>query len=171
MTEDAQCSDDTERQGIEKSVSESLRKDLQEREPGEGKKQKLRDEHEGHLVRETTSQLAVESPDSGPGMEVESKAEIPDTYCFDCGEWIGLSGVNLRGTPRSRSEAYYLGGMPTDVLHAKDGTAKTLNELADRLVDQVERIDDRDDAYEFIETELGDLRSLNAGSSQESDNR
>jgi hypothetical protein len=137
----------------EESASESLREDLEEKEPSEEEKQALREEHEGHLVRDTTSKLTVESPNAVPGMEVEAKAEIPDSYCFDCEEWIGLSGVNLRGTPRSRSEAYYLGGMPIDVLQAKDGTAKTLNELADRLVDRVERLDDRDDAYQFIETE------------------
>jgi len=144
--------------GVEKSVSESVRQDLEEQEPSEAEKQRLRQQHEGHLVRDTTSKLAVESPDVGLGMEVEAKAEIPDTYCFTCDEWIGLSGVDLRGTPRSRSDAYYLGGVPVDVLHAQNGTAKTLNELADRLTDRVETVKDTADAYGFIATELDKLQ-------------
>lgn len=160
MTDDEISTNGRSRPDVEEYVSDSLREELEAKEPSEDERQALREEHEGHLVRDTTSKLAVESPDVGPGMEVEAKAEIPDTYCFDCEEWIGLSGVNLRGTPRSRSEAYYLGGMPMDVLHGKNGTAKTLNELADRLTDRVERLDSRDDAYEFIGTELEELREL-----------
>jgi len=156
-----------DREGVEESVSKTLREDFEEKEASEEEKQALREEHEGHLVRNTTSKLAVESPEIGLGMEVEAKAEIPDTYCFDCDEWIGLSGVNLRGTPRSRSEAYYLGGMPMDVLHAKNGTAKTLNKLAGNLTDHVERLGDRADALQFIETELEELRSVRAGTQEE----
>lgn len=141
-------------EAIEGSVSESLREELKREEPTEAGKRKLREQHDGHLVRDTSSKLAIDSPDIAPGVEVDAKAEIPDTYCFTCGAWIGLSGVDLRGTPRSRSEAYYIGGMPADVLNAKNGTAKTLNELADALIDRVNTINDRDEAYRFIGTEL-----------------
>lgn len=155
-------SDGTQRQRVEESVSDSLREDLKGEEPIEAEKQQLLEQHEGHLVRDTTSKLAVESPDVGPGMEVEAEAEVPDTYCFTCEEWIGLSGVNLRGTPRSRSEAYYLGEVPMDVLQAKNGTVKTLNELADSLVDSVDTVENRTDALQFIETELEQLRSADS---------
>jgi len=143
---------------IQQSVSESVREDLERQEPDDDEKQRLRQQHEGHLVRDTTSKLGVESTDVGPGVEVEAKAEIPDTYCFTCAEWVGLSGVNLRGTPRSRADAYYLGGVPVDVIHAQNGTAKTLNELAERLIDRVETIETTADAHQFIGTELEKLQ-------------
>jgi hypothetical protein len=139
---------------VENSVSESVRTELESKQPSEEQKQELRQEHRGHLVRDTTSKLTVDSPDVGPGMELDAKAEVPDTYCFTCEEWIGVSGVDLRGTPRSRADAYYLGGPPDEVLEAKRGTAKTLSELADRLVSRLEHIEDREDAFEFIKTEL-----------------
>lgn len=151
---------DTDRELVEGSVSDSLREELEAQEPTDEKKRELWQEHECHLVRDTTSKLAVDSPDVGLGMEVEAKAEIPDTYCFTCEEWIGLSGVDLRGTPRSRSDAYYLGGMPMDVLRAKNGATKTLNELAEALTDRVEILNDREDAHQFIETTLEEIRSV-----------
>ena len=149
-----------ERSGVEESISEGVRQDLEAQQPNEEKKIELRQEHKGHLVRDTTSKLAVDSPDVGLGMDVEAKAEVPDTFCFTCKEWIGLSGVDLRGTPRSRSDAYYLGGMPIEVLNAKNGTAKTLNELADALTERVDHINNPSDAFEFIETELEQIRSV-----------
>lgn len=149
---------------IDESISTSLREKLKAQEPSRRQKKELRSQHEGHLVRDTTSQLAVESLPIGPEIEIEAHAEIPDTYCFDCEEWIGVSGVELRGTPRSRTDAYYLGGIPTDVLQAKNGTVDTLTELADALIDRVERIDTRDDAYVFIETVLEETREKNTES-------
>ena len=145
------------RDEIQTIVSESVRERLESQEPGEDEKAKLRDEHDGHLVRDTTSQLQVDGAEVGPGVEAETTAQIPDTYCFTCEEWVGFSGVELRGTPRSRREAYYLGGMPQDVLSAKNGTAETLTELADALIERVGHIDTRSDAYEFVETELETL--------------
>jgi len=142
------------------SVSDSLREELEAQEPTDEKKHELREEHEGHLVRDTTSKLTVDSLDVGPGMVVEAKAEIPDTYCFTCEKWVGLSGVELRGTPRSRSDAYYLGGMPMDVLRAKNGATKTLNDLAEALIDRVEILEDREDAHEFIEATLEEIQSV-----------
>ena len=144
----------------EESVSESLRSDLEAQEPTDGEKEALREEHQGHLVRDTTSKLSIDSPEIAPGMEIDAQAEIPDTYCFGCEEWIGLSGVNLRGKPRSRSDAYYLGGMPTDVLHAKDGVTETLNDLSEKLIERVENVSDRKEALRFIETELETMQEV-----------
>jgi hypothetical protein len=159
-SEDAIPNGGLEQETVEESVSESLRQELEAQEPSDEKKRELRMEHEGHLVRDTTSKLAVDSPDVGPGMEVDAKAEIPDTYCFTCERWIGLSGVELRGTPRSRADAYYLGGMPMGVLHAKNGATKTLNELAEAITNRVETVDTKDDAYQFIETALKELQDV-----------
>ena len=145
-------------EGVEQSVSEGVRQDLEQQRPSKKEKEQLREQHEGHLVRDTTSKLAVDSPDVGPGMEVQAKAEIPDTYCFTCGEWVGFSGVDLRGTPRSRAEAYYLGGAPDEILRAQNGTAKTLDGLAERLVERLETVEDSAEAYKFISAELEKLQ-------------
>ncbi|WP_135823029.1 hypothetical protein [Halostella litorea] len=144
---------------VETSVSDSVRKHLEAQEPSAEEKRALRKAHDGHLVRDTTSQLSVDPDEPGPGMEVEADAEIPDTYCFTCEAWIGFSGVDLRGTPRSRRDAYYLGGMPADVRRAKAGTEDTLGELADALTDRVGHLDSRGDAYEFIATTLEEVRA------------
>lgn len=157
---DARPSGGAEQEAVEQSVSDSLRQELEAQEPPDERKRELLMEHEGHLVRDTTSKLAVDSPDVGPGMEVDAKAEVPDTYCFTCEEWVGLSGVELRGTPRSRADGYYLGGMPMDVLHAKNGAEKTLTELAEALTHRVEYLDTRGDAYQFIESVLEEMRNV-----------
>jgi hypothetical protein len=158
----SQNTDATPTGEVEQSVSESVRTELGAQEPSKEEKDRLRQQHEGHLVRDTTSKLAVDSAEMGAGIEVDAQAEIPDTYCFDCEEWVGLSGVDLRGTPRSRADAYYLGGMPIDVLHAKNGTIETINELAEALLSKVDKLDNLDDAYAFIKTTLEEERSLNA---------
>lgn len=140
-------------------AANGLKEELKEKEPSSEQKEELRGEHHGHLVRHTTSKLSMDV-DMPEGVEVDATAEVPDTFCFTCEEWIGLSGVDLRGTPRSRQEAFYLGGMPPDVLSAKNGTAKTLNELAIALTDRVGHIEDREDAIQFIKTELQELEEL-----------
>lgn len=134
-------------------LSDDLAEDLEGQEPSEERKKELRNRHDGHLVRRTTSRLSIDV-DMPEGVEVDATAEIPDIYCFTCAEWVGLSGVDLRGTPRSRRDAYYLGGTPPEVRAARDGTIKTLNRLADALADRLDHVEDRGDAYEFIETEL-----------------
>jgi len=148
---------------VESSVSGSIREKLQAEEPSEERKAELREQHVGHLVRRTTSKLSMDAPEVGAGMDVEATAEIPDIYCFTCEEWVGVSGVELRGTPRSRSDAYYLGGMPTDVLHAKNGAAKTLNELADALIDRVSHLNNRPEALDFIKAEIEEMGSAERG--------
>lgn len=142
----------------QESVSADIRERFEEKEPSEEQKERLRDEHHGHLVRETTSRLTVDAAEELEGIEVDARVEIPDLYCFTCEEWVGVSGIDLRGTPRSKSEAYYLGGMPPDVLSARNGAAKTLNELADALTERVEHLNGRLDAFDFIETELDALQ-------------
>lgn len=134
-------------------VSHGLEEELKAQEPSEERKQELRESHDGHLVRHTTSKLSMDV-DMPEGVEVDATAEIPDIYCFTCEEWVGVSGVALRGTPRSRRDAFYLGGMPPAVLTARNGTVKTLIELADALVDRLEHVEERADAFQFIETEL-----------------
>jgi len=154
---------ESSKKDVESSVSDSMREKLQAEEPSEERKAELCEEHVGHLVRETTSKLSMDAPEVGPGMDVEATAEIPDIYCFTCEQWVGVSGVELRGTPRSRSDAYYLGGMPTDVLHAKNGAAKTLNELADALIDRVGHLNNRPEALDFIEAEIEEIRFAERG--------
>ena len=71
---------------FESSVSETVRERLEEQEPPQEKKEELRQEHIGHLVRSTTSRLSVDTPEIGPGLEVDTEAEIPDIYFFTCEE-------------------------------------------------------------------------------------
>jgi len=154
----------TDESGVsQESLSGEIREQFEQKEPSEERKNELRSKHDGHLVRDTTSKLSVDAAEDIDGVEVDAKVEIPDLYCFSCGEWIGLSGVDLRGTPRSKKEAHYLGGMPSDVRSAKNGTQETLTELADALTERVGHIEDRADAFMFIETELEKLRKVEDG--------
>ena len=158
-----QSTDATAQQGesIELTLSEGVEEDLKAKEPSESEKKRRLREHRHHLVRSTTSKLSVE-PAVSEGVEATATAEVPDTYCFICEEWIGTSGVELRGTPRSKADAYYLGGKPADVRAAENGTRDTLEELADALTERVEHIEDRSDAYEFVEAELERAQSSTA---------
>lgn len=137
----------------EQSISENVETDLRAKEPSEDEKEELRERHQNHLVRHTTSKLSME-PEVMEGVEAQATAEIPDMYCFTCGEWVGLSGVDLRGTPRSTKDAFYLGGMPQEVLQAKNMVMRELNDVAYRLLRDVEHLENKKDAYEFIATEL-----------------
>jgi len=150
---------------VESSISDSIRRDLKAKEPSEEEKARLRRAHNGHLVRETTFQLSVDAV--GPWMEAEATAEIPDIYCFTCEEWIGVSGVDLRGTPRSGSEAFYLGWVPRSVRNARQGTRSTLCDLADALAERLDHLTDRDDALDFIEAEVECIRDAQPGIDQE----
>lgn len=137
----------------EKQFTQKHRDELEDRRPDEDERKRLLAEHEGHLVRQTTSKR-TETEEIGSGMVAEKTAEIPDMYCFTCSEWVGLSGVELRGTPRSRADAFYLGGMPQEVLRAKQTVAEGLNDLAYRVRREVGHVDGVDEAFEFVETEL-----------------
>jgi len=165
-----QSTDATAQQGesIELTLSEGVEEDLKAKEPSESEKKRRLREHRHHLVRSTTSKLSVE-PAVSEGVEATATAEVPDTYCFICEEWIGTSGVELRGTPRSKADAYYLGGKPADVRAAENGTRDTLEELADALTERVEHIEDRSDAYEFVEAELERAQSSTGADQTEAD--
>ncbi|MDR5657298.1 hypothetical protein RH831_08905 [Halodesulfurarchaeum sp. HSR-GB] len=145
--------------GVEEKASQAFREKLREKEPSEKEKDALLDEHDGHLIRHTDSQFSEkEDLGDGGGIQMERTAQVSDTYCFTCEEWVGLSGVDLRGTPRSKADAFYYGGMPVEILQAKNGAAKTLNELAEALKDRLDRIENREEAYEFISDELEGIR-------------
>ena len=139
---------------VKHSVTESVRQELEEQEPTQEQKENLLSDHNGHLVRETTSKLSVESPDLPPGVEIDADAEIPDTYCFTCGEWVGLSGVNLRGRPRSRTEAYYLGGAPDSVRKARSEVADSVADLVESVTVAVPHVNGAKDALDFINAEM-----------------
>lgn len=138
----------------EEKVEQAYLEELREKEPSSEEKASLRAEHEGHLVRDTTSQITESDELDGGGIKMQKTVEVPDTYCFTCGEWVGLSGAELSGTPRSRATAYYLGGKPPEIRTAEEGVSKTLDELAEALVERVGHVEDRGAAYEFIETKL-----------------
>lgn len=140
---------DSSSEDPEAEVASDVIAELESQEPSPSEKDSLRREHRTHLVRKTTSKLTLH-PDTAPGIEVDAEVEVPDTYCFTCSEWIGLSGVDLRGTPRSRTDAFYLGEKPSAVRAAEHGTQETIRELADALIDRVEHLNTRADSFDFI---------------------
>lgn len=143
--------------GIEDQVSESLLERLKDQEPSDERKAELRAAHRHHLVRATTSQLALDHDIGLDGVEVDATAEIPDTYCFTCGEWVGLSGIDLSGTPRSRRDAYWLHGPPEEIVRARDAVDDGLVRLANRVMADAPMLDTPADAIEFIEGRLEKL--------------
>jgi len=140
----------------ELAPEEQFRERLSKQEPPQEEKDALLAEHEGHLVRQTESQLS-ETREPQPGVQATFTADIPDTYCFTCDEWVGLSGIELRGTPRSREDAYYLGGKPQAIESAESGTDRTLRDLANALLDRHPYLDSLDDTTSFIESRLTEL--------------
>ena len=75
---------------------------------------------------------------------------VRDAYCFTCNEWVGLSGIELRGTPRSKTDAYYLSGPPADVIEARETVRERLGDLAEYALKNVEQLETAEDAFEFI---------------------
>ena len=142
---------------LEEDLTDGVRNDLKEKEPSDEKKKELLEEHRHHLVRKTTSQLSME-PDVMQGVEAVATAEVPDMFCFTCNEWVGLSGVDLRGKPRSKADAYYLGGPPQDILEEKNTVREQIGELAERIYTRVDRVDDADEAFEFVADEIEQIR-------------
>ena len=80
-------------------------------------------------------------------------------HCFTCGEWVGLSGVDLRGTPRSKADAHYLGGPPESIREVGDETRETLVALAIQVRDDLPMVDTLDEAAEFVADELERVRA------------
>jgi hypothetical protein len=142
---------------LEAETSAEVRERLTEQEPSEDKKDELLADHWHHLVRFTTSRLSVEAGKDLPGVEVDATAEVPDAYCFSCDEWVGLSGVDLRGTPRSTADAQYLGGPPDDVLAGRESVRRTVASLCDHIAETVESVNGTAEAFEWVETELDGL--------------
>jgi hypothetical protein len=142
----------------EESVSADLREEMEAKEPNAEQKAELRAQHRHHLVRDTESKLTIEV-DVGEELGAEATVTVPDTYCFTCDEWVGFSGVDLRGTPRSRDDAYYLGGPPEGVGVARDSVTDATAELVQTVVRNVPHAETVDDALDFIETELEQARA------------
>lgn len=142
----------------EQKMSDALLDELKARRPDEEERERLLGDHEGHLVRHTTSKR-TETEEIGAGMVAEKTAEIPDTYCFTCEEWVGLSGADLRGTPRSKTDAFYLGGMSKEVRSAKQTVVKGLDDLIYRVKRDVGHINSVEEAREFVATELEGLNA------------
>lgn len=138
---------------IETSVAGDVQADLREQEPPPERKAELRDEHTHHLVRETTSQLTMEA-DVGEGVEAEATAYVPDMFCFTCDEWVGLSGVELRGKPRSKDDAFYLGGPPESIENLRDKVHTEIADLAATVIDRHPSVDDPEDAADYVAEEL-----------------
>lgn len=136
----------------EDKISESAREEYASQRPDAEEQAELLAQHKHHLIRQTTSKI-TESEEVADGMVAETEAEIPDTYCFTCEEWIGLSGVDLRGKPRSRKDAYYLEGPPSEVSEARQQVRDGLADLTEAVASTVPHVDDAQDALEFIEQE------------------
>lgn len=131
------------------SVEDAVREDLAEQRPDEAEREQLLEAHRHHLVRATTSQLTTQEDTDAP-VTLETTAEVPDTFCFTCEAWIGLSGVDLRGRPRSKADAYYLDGPPEGVLDAEETVRDHLADLAAHVLETVEHVENVEDALEFV---------------------
>lgn len=138
---------------IESTLSEGVKEELEAKKPSESEKKQLLREHRHHLVRSTTSELSVE-PEVSEGVEATATADVPDIYCFTCAKWIGISGVELRGTPRSKEDAYYLGGTPEDVCEARQTVREGIEDLSYQVLRDVDHIDSLADAYAFVQTQF-----------------
>jgi hypothetical protein len=143
---------------LETSMEDELLDRFEAKKPSVEEKQALREAHQHHLVRDTTSTLTVDPDEEMVGVEIESQVEIPDCYCFTCDEWVGLSGVDLTGTPRSKTDAYYLSGPPEDVQQAREETQTELRDLAYRAMRDVEQVNSVEGGFDFVATQLEQIR-------------
>lgn len=132
---------------VESRIENDTREELEASRPSVDERQTLLGEHHHHLVRETTSQVTLLE---GDGIQIETTIEARDIYCFTCEEWVGISGVELTGTPRSKADAFYLRGPPPDVQEAEDLVRDQLASLAEHVLETVDHIEDAEDAVEFV---------------------
>lgn len=180
MSDDTHSGNGSER-GHADEIEESVRAEMEAKEPSEARKEELREEHRNHLVRDTESDLTIDL-DVAEGMGAEATVTVPDLYCFSCEEWVGLSGIDLRGTPRSRADAYYLDGAPEGVEDTRHRVTHDVADLVEMVAENVPHVGDAEDALEFIETEIeqakeriekrrqvDELRSLDTDSDQGGD--
>lgn len=139
---------------MEADFAEQFRQELEEQAPSDDEVEELLKQHQHHLVRRTTSRHTKKrsvGKDDLELLKVEGTTEVPDMYCFTCGEWVGLSGVDLRGTPRSRGDAFYLDGEPEAVEDARAVVLIGLRRLAAHVADEVPHVETSADAVEFID--------------------
>lgn len=148
---------ETDNQLVDSSSDEKLkaqyREEITAQEPSAEERERLINQHSGHLVRRTTSQVSQSDEINGV-VQVDRTANVPDMWCFTCDEWVGLSGVELTGRPRSRTEAFYLDGKPETVAKAEQEVRDTLAELVKSVGSSVSHVDDAVDALEFVEAEV-----------------
>lgn len=143
---------------IEESLSDSIKEKYgDQRLTGEERRDAL-SEHEHHLVRDTHSQITFH-PESLGRIQPEVTATVPDTYCFTCEEWIGLSGLDLPGTPRSRAEAYYLDGPPGEVIDLQKRVHDSVTDLAGTIIDEHPDINTPAEAATFITSEIEQIKN------------
>jgi hypothetical protein len=137
---------------LEDRLTEEFAKELAENRPESDEKLALLEDHRHHLIRLTTSQF-TETEQPQQGIEIDKQAEVLDAYCFTCEAWVGFSGVDLTGTPRSKKEAFYYGGPPDGVLDARNVVREALAVLVKQVAETVPEVNDVETALEFIGTE------------------
>lgn len=138
-----------ETQQAEQSASETVRQELEEQRPSEEERKRLLRQHEGHQIRRTTSKL-TETDELGDGMELEVEKEVLDIYCFTCEEWVGISGVELSGTPRSKADAYWLGGADGELAAARARATEAVADAAGEVIGEHPQIDSAEEAVQFV---------------------
>ncbi len=146
-----------DQEAIDAALSDRVREEYSAKALAGDERRRALQEHRHHLVRDTTSQITIH-PDVGPGMEADVTVEVPDTYCFTCEEWVGLSGLDLTGTPRSRADAYYLRGAPDAVRDLRQEVRDDVTDLAEAIIDRHPAIETPQQAAEFIMTQIEQIQ-------------
>lgn len=136
------------------AANDRIQSELQENVLTDDARQNRLDEHSHHLIRWTEPTKTVHRADGL--FEVEIEAE--DAYCFTCGEWLGLAGIEWPGTPRSKADAYWLDGPPDDVIETGGVIRWALKELAEVVIRDVEHIETAEEALQFIIDQVPDVR-------------
>lgn len=130
---------------LEDTITTELEEEIEQNKPDADECAELIREHVHHLVRRTQSKTTIEK---------DTPVEVPDMYCFTCGAWVGLSGVNLNGTPRSKREAFYLDGPPDAVAEIEETVDEAIIELASSVRNELPRMDSIEEAVGFIGDEI-----------------
>jgi len=165
-TERIEAPEDVE--SAEAAKREEVLDRLREQRPDASERVALKREHDHHLVRETTSER-TETQEPVPGMEIEIAVEVGDIYCFTCEEWIGISGVDLRGTPRSKTDAYYLNGPPEAVKGLRERVEDSAINLVETIINSHPNIEEPSAAADFVLDEVDQLSDQLVVSEPDSD--
>jgi hypothetical protein len=113
-------------------------------------------DHKHHLIRPTTSTRSFDGAlveELGlPEIfhDVDGELTVEDIYCFTCEEWVGVSGVPLRGVPRSTEDAYYHRGAPQEVRELREEFRRTWREHIITTITEHPHVDTPAEAGEFI---------------------